>query len=114
MPTFKPLIFKHQQKEDGTFNVKIRITHNRESKYIPTSLYIKGKQVTGNFEIKDRSVIKKAEEDIDSYWEIIKRLPDVSGLNVSELLDVLDKEKKKTQKIEMDFVKFSRDHIEEL
>ncbi|MDB5285425.1 MAG: recombinase [Mucilaginibacter sp.] len=114
MPTFKPLILKHQQKEDGTFNVKIRITHNRESKYIATGLYIKGKQVTSNFEIKDRSVIKKAEEDIDNYWEIIKRLPDVSGLNVSELLDVLEKEKKKTQKIEMDFVKFSRDHIEEL
>ncbi len=114
MPTFKPLIFKHQKKDDGTFNVKIRVTHNRESKYIATIYYIKDKQVTAKFEIKDKSVIKKVEEDIDLYWDIIKLLPDVSGLCVSELIEMLEKEKKKANKIIVNFIAFSRDYVEEL
>ena len=114
MPTFKPLIFKHQQKEDGTFNVKIRVTHNRESKYIPTAYYIKDKQVSGKFEIKDKSILKKMHEEIDTYWEAIKRLPDVSSLTTTALIDAMEREKEKMQKVEIDFIAFSNQHIKDL
>jgi integrase len=114
MPTFKVLIFKHQKKEDGTFNVKIRVTHNRESKYIPTSFYIKDKQITGTYEIKDKSILKKVEEEIDIYWEAIKHLPDVSGLNVTELIEAMEREKEKMQKVKIDFIAFSNQHIKDL
>jgi hypothetical protein len=114
MPTFKALIFKHQQKEDGTFSVKIRVTHNRESKYIPTAYYIKDKQVTGKFEIKDKSILKKVDEEIDIYWEAVKRLPDVSALTVTTLIDAMEREKEKMQKVEIDFIAFSNQHIEDL
>lgn len=114
MPTFKSLILKHQKKEDGTFNVKIRVTHNRESKYIPTVYYIKDKQVTGKFEIKDKSILKKVDEEIDVYWEAIKRLPDVSRMNVVELIDAMEREKEKMQKVDIDFISFSNLHIEQL
>lgn len=114
MPTFKPLIFKHQQKEDGTFNVKIRVTHNRESKYIATAYYIKDKQVTGKFEIKDKSILKKVDEEIDIYWEAIKRLPDVSALTTTALINAMEREKEKMQKAEIDFIAFSNQHIKDL
>ena len=34
MATFKFLVLPHQRKEDGTYNVKIRITQKGKSKYI--------------------------------------------------------------------------------
>ena len=37
MATFKFLVLPHQRKEDGTYNVKIRVTQNGRSKYIKTS-----------------------------------------------------------------------------
>jgi hypothetical protein len=114
MPTFKVLILKHQKTENDTYGVKIRITHNRQSKYLATSFHVKDKQLTGKFEIKDRSILKNVEEDIDQYWEILKKLPDVSRLTVSELLTTLEKEKAKSHRVEVDFIAFSMDHIEKL
>jgi integrase len=42
MSTFKAVLLKgpNQVKADGSGNIKIRITHNRKSDYIPTDLYI--------------------------------------------------------------------------
>jgi integrase len=114
MPTFKPLILKHQQKEDGSFNVKIRITHNRESKYLATPLYIKGKQVSSKYEIRDRSVIRKIDDDIEAYWSIIKKATDITQLSVSELVELLEREKAKNQKVEIDFIEFARNYIDQL
>ena len=30
MATFKAEVYKHQKRSDGTWNVKIRVTHNRQ------------------------------------------------------------------------------------
>lgn len=40
MATFKVVVLPHQKKEDGTYNVKIRVTQNRKTKYIKTSQYV--------------------------------------------------------------------------
>jgi len=42
MATFKAVILKSSNdlKNDGTTNIKIRITHNRKINYIPTDLFI--------------------------------------------------------------------------
>ncbi len=38
MATFKAVVT--DKKKDGTYNIKIRITHNRETKYIPTIYFV--------------------------------------------------------------------------
>ena len=40
MATFRAIILPHHKKEDGTINVKIRVTHGRKSRYIKTPYYI--------------------------------------------------------------------------
>ncbi|WP_167606495.1 phage integrase SAM-like domain-containing protein [Maribellus sediminis] len=42
MSTFKATLLKggNQGKKDGTFNIKIRVTHNRKSIYVATDLYV--------------------------------------------------------------------------
>ena len=40
MASFKAVVFKHQMRNDATFGIKIRLTHNRKSKYINTDLVV--------------------------------------------------------------------------
>lgn len=40
MATVKIVVLKHQKREDNTWNVKIRITHDRQSAYLATSHYV--------------------------------------------------------------------------
>lgn len=53
MATVKAVILRHQEKEDKTWNVKIRITHDRKVAYMSTSHYI-GKNLISpkTFELK--------------------------------------------------------------
>lgn len=46
MPTFKALILPHQKREDGSYNVKIRVTQNRQVKYIKTPQYVSGPDIS--------------------------------------------------------------------
>lgn len=39
MATVAAVILKHHKKQDGTFNVKIRITHKGSTVYMDTSIY---------------------------------------------------------------------------
>lgn len=58
MATLKIVVLKHQQREDKTWNVKIRITHERQSAYISTQHYV-GKELIsqrgGKFELKENN-----------------------------------------------------------
>lgn len=70
MATFKILILPTQQRADGTFNVKIRVTHNRKSKYIKTPHYVGGKDVqkrNGEYKIRNQAVIDAMEETVARY-----------------------------------------------
>lgn len=55
MTTFKAVV--GPAKKDGTYNVKIRMTHNAVVKYIPTALCVERGQLRRNGEIKDPDVI---------------------------------------------------------
>lgn len=46
MTTFKTIILPHHRRDDGTYNVKIRITHNRKTKYLKTPYYVGGSDVS--------------------------------------------------------------------
>jgi hypothetical protein len=71
MLTVKAIVLKHHQKSDGSFNVKIRVTHNRVSRYIDTVHFVVGKQLNKKNEIKDnsfatlaRNACRKSKDDI--------------------------------------------------
>lgn len=56
--TFKPLLSSYQ-KADGTYTLRIRVTANRQSKYISTNIAVSQSQITRSGNIKDRAVIDK-------------------------------------------------------
>jgi hypothetical protein len=51
--TVKEVILKEKKCDDGTWNLKIRIIHDRRTAYISTSHYIGAKQIRKDFSIKD-------------------------------------------------------------
>lgn len=61
MATFKFLVLPHQRKEDGTYNVKIRITQKGKSKYIKTSHNVSASDI-----IKKERQRKRKNQDQES------------------------------------------------
>lgn len=92
MATFKFLILPHQRKDDGTYNVKIRVTQKGRSKYIKTSQNVSASDIIKKKEngkekikIKNQAIIDLMEEIIlgfkkkivsagveAEYWEVDK------------------------------------------
>lgn len=62
MITFKPEVFAHQKRQDGTYNVKIRVTFARKSRRIPTTLYCTQADLTRSLKLKNGDIINKAAE----------------------------------------------------
>ncbi len=74
MATVREVVLPHHKKEDGTWNVKIRVTHKRKSSYIDTQHFICGKQIRKDFTIKDAFVLKCINPIVDEYRTKISEL----------------------------------------
>lgn len=61
MVTLKPVVFSHHRRQDGTYPVKIRLTHNRQVKYIATTLTARPQDLTRSLKIKSPSLMTGCE-----------------------------------------------------
>lgn len=71
MATFKFLILPHQRKDDGTYNVKIRVTQKGRSKYIKTSQNVSVSDIIKKKENGKEKIKIKNQAIIDLMEEII-------------------------------------------
>ncbi|WP_353123914.1 hypothetical protein [Dysgonomonas capnocytophagoides] len=53
MATFNAEIYKHHKKSDGSYNVKIRVTHKSKKKYLSTSVFAFKDDLTKSLSIKN-------------------------------------------------------------
>ena len=90
MATFKSLIQKHHKKADGTWNVKIRVTHNRQIKYLATPIYAKADDITRTFKLK-KNITDKTDKIIDIYQNICADLGlRLKSMPIEELISELE------------------------
>lgn len=61
MATFDTCI-KGRPRRDGTWNLKLRITHRRQSRWLATSITVHADEVTRRGGIKSRAVLDKSED----------------------------------------------------
>ena len=55
MATFKAEVYAHQKRADGTYNIKIRVIHQKRKKYIPTTYYVTKDDLTRTtFKLKNQ------------------------------------------------------------
>lgn len=57
MATISYSIPKQQQKKDGTFRIRYRVTQNRQSAYLSTEYYVNEKQLTKDLKLKEKNFV---------------------------------------------------------
>jgi len=109
MATFKALVLAHQKKDDGTYNVKVRVTHLGKSKYIKTQHYVGANDILkkGNkIKIKNQSIVDLTDELILSYRKkLINAGPNSEGWDVSDVVRYVTED---SNKFQLDFIAYGR------
>lgn len=115
MATFKAEVYAHQKKKDGTYNIKIRVTHNGEKRYLATPYYIYKEDITQKTcKIKNQHYIDLTDELIRKY-----RLKcDVWGerlktVNVDKIVEIITSEDP-GGRFDLDFIAYARHFVDKL
>lgn len=82
MITFKAVVYQHYQRKDGTYPIRVRVTINRQSKQISTTLIAHPHQLTKGLKIKDRELQRKVDE------LLMKLRSSVSGIDLFTLKEL--------------------------
>lgn len=115
MATFKAVVYKHHKKEDGTYNVKIRLTHDRVKRNIATTFFVTKDDLTKGLKIKNQKISDSLDAVIKKYRDACNGLGEKLALmNVDQVLAYLNNYKEENKAFYLDIVKYGRSKIEEL
>jgi integrase len=107
MATFKAIIKKEKMRSDKTWNVLIRLTHERKIRYISTTMYVTKKDITSGFKIKNQQIIDRCEELIKIYREKIYKLNiELNAIDIDTIAEYL--KSSKDDKSGIDFILFAK------
>ena len=98
MATFAALVYEHQRKKDGTWNIKIRVTHARAKRYIATPWYVTKDDLTRTFKIKNRKYIDLTDSLIKQYRAKCDAVGVVlNSLSVDEVVELVTSENEQSR-----------------
>jgi len=116
MATVEAKVFAHHYKNDGTYNVKIRVFHKDKFRFIDTQHYVSKNQVKKHPEnkteliIRDPFINKLVNAQLDDYRIAISSLGSRLKLfNTDELKSYLTNHDE-----DIDFIKFCNEYVREL
>lgn len=109
MTTFKGMIFPHHRRENGTIPAKIRITHNRATKYIPTSIIFYPDQYTRTFNMKNCSPKFQLDELVRTYTERLSKIRNLKETEIDTVIKIVTTE---ITSGAIDFIKFWESELE--
>ncbi|MDR1023826.1 MAG: site-specific integrase, partial [Prevotellaceae bacterium] len=120
MATFKAMVYKHHRKADGTYNVKIRITHKSVKRNLATNIMVDDRDLTRSLRVKNQKYIDILEDMVrrcrKKCNEHALLLGDMTVDDVARLVAdiVAGKREDAGGHFELDFVKYSSDHVAKL
>lgn len=114
--TFKAVVYKHHKKEDGTYNVKIRITHNRQKRHIPTNIFVTKDDLTRGFKIKSQNILDNTKTIVEGYQQIASTISiqDVKNMSVDDVVRYINEYKPANTIFKLDFIGFGEGIAKEL
>lgn len=113
MVTFKAEVYAHQRRADGTYNVKIRVTHNRKKKYIATPWYVTREDLTRGLKLKNTRYIDATDELIKRYRTTCNALGEtLFSLDIEKVVELI--KARADEAFKLDIVAYTRAHIERL
>ena len=108
MPSFKAVVIPGDKRNDGTYNVKIRVLHNRGQRRIPTSLYARPSDLTRSLKLKSPEILSKCDGLIVQMREAISDINpfDLEAMTVEELVAHI-RARMRTDTFRLDFFTFA-------
>ena len=107
--TFKAVVYADNKRQDGTYNVKIRLTHRRQTLKLSTNIYVASHQLTRSLKIKDQSVIDATTQIIMRWRSIVGALGAVAdSLTAKQIVEHIQREELRKQAFSLDFIEYMR------
>lgn len=108
MATFKAEI--QNKRSDGTYNVRIRITHNRSVRRISTNLFVSGSDITRSLKIKNQQVLGQCDELIKKCRDACNQFGyEINNVSIDQLLDKIKTQLKGGEKFNLDFFSYANE-----
>lgn len=115
MATFKTIILPHQKRQDNKYNIKIRVSHRRGTRYISTPWYADAKDLNSKMELRSYRLIDLTNDLIRKYTYLYEELGDaVESMSVDEIIEHFELAEEKKKSFRLDFVQYVRDYAEKL
>lgn len=110
MATFKIEI--QNKRADGTYNLRIRVTHNTVVRRISTNLYVTGEELTRSKKLKEGKTALLAEDLIKKCRETCNSMGmEIQNMSIDTLVDRLKSALKGGETFRLDFIKFAEEKI---
>lgn len=114
MATFKATVLSHHKKEDGTWNIKIRVTHNRLSRYIATPYYVDKSDMTRTMKLKNQKYIDATDDMIRKYRRICDSMGErMQTMTVDDVVAAIQTDLN-DGRFDLDVVDYARKYIRQL
>ena len=106
--SYELVLLPHQWKEDGTNHYRLRITHQRKSRYIKTSIVVTKDDFTKAGKIKTVSVADAVDDMRKKVRAAVNALDtyDVMGMSVDEVVGSITASLKKEEAFTLDFYEY--------
>lgn len=118
MATITWAVLKHHKKADGTYNPKVRVTHNRSVSYMSTDIYtqfVKFKRGSSMGVITDGDIMDCLNDIVRSIRQIVNTNPvAVEQMETAKDLAGFIERYKKRQNLDIDYIVFATSFLETL
>lgn len=114
--TFKAVVYAHHRKSDGTYNVKIRVIHNRQKRHIPTNIFVTAKELTRGLKVKDAAIADQLKKEVERYQHIAATIPQVRAqvMTIDEVMEYINSYEKQHGAFRLDFIQFGEQVAQEM
>ena len=113
MATFKAEVYAHQKRADGTYNIKIRVTHKQRKKYLSTPWYVGKEDLTRALKLKNQKYIDMVEDTLRRYRAICNSVGEgLDDMTVEQVVELLAKDREKP--FDLDIVAYTEAFIAKL
>lgn len=111
MLTIKPEVLLKWKRKDGTYNLKIRITKDRKSVRLSTSIFVSERDLDSQNNIKKTSKVRiEVDKQLFDYRD--KAIEYISEHQTCSVKDIAEYIRgKEMQKIEIDFISYCKEWI---
>jgi uncharacterized protein YlaI len=111
MATVNYYIDKDKRKNDGTWPVSIRLTHQGAKKYLPTKIFVDSTQITKKMDLKDDDVEDDVRDILKGYRKKLQTLDEtIETYTCDELKSFL----LKNENQRIDYFEFARKQVDEI